>query len=385
MIFWFVMVITFGFQTILNLTRPVISLNANELGASTFEIGLLTAAFAFLPLIFAIQAGKIADKIGDRLPILCGLIGMSVGLAVPFFYQNIWALFASQFIVGISNVFLVVSLQNILGQISTAENRDQYYSMFGMAVALGVLVGPVLGGYISEHYSYAFVYLVSILISVIPVFLSFLIPVIIKKDKLVKRSLLSSIGLLKNPILKQALISSALVLYSRDIFIAYFPLFAKENGITDSTIGWIISVQGIAMMIIRFILPKISNAFGQKKVLILSIVLAGFSFLFMPFTGHPILLGMLSFMMGVGLGCGQPISMSITYSVSPKSRTGEVLGLRLSTNRLSQLIAPILFGIIGSWMGILSVFLVSSMFLLGGSAYLSTSKKILEQNKYNSS
>ncbi len=382
MIFWFVMVITFGFQTILNLTRPIVSLNAAELGASTLEIGLLTASFALLPLIFAIQAGKVADGIGDRLPILFGLIGMSIGLAFPYFFQTLWAFFVSQFIVGIANVFLVVSLQNILGHISTSENRDQYYSMFGMAVALGVLVGPVLGGYVAEHYSYSFVFLVSIFVSFIPILFSFKIPVILKREKVVKGTLLSSIGLLKNPILKQALISSALVLYSRDIFVAYFPLFAKEHGISDSNIGWIIAVQGIAMMIIRFTLPMATKTFGQNKVLILSIVLAGFSFLCMPFTDHPFLLGLFSFIMGIGLGCGQPISMSITYSVSPKSRTGEILGLRLSTNRLSQLIAPIFFGIIGSWMGILSVFIVSATFLLGGSVYLGSSKKSVDQNEH---
>ena len=373
-----VLIIVFGFQTIINLTRPIITLNASELGASTLEIGILTAAFAFFPLIFAIYAGKIADKLGDRLPVLFGLIGISIGMAFPYFFQTMWALYISQFIVGISNVFIVVSLQNVIGNASTNENRDHYFSMFGMAVGAGVLIGPVLGGYISEHYSYSNTFLASIFISIIPIFFSFKIPVIIKKKNPDKVSIMSSIGLLKIPILRNALISSALVLYSRDIFVAYFPLFAKQFDISNSTIGWIIAVQGLAMIIVRLILSKLTYLLGREKVLWTSIIIAGISFLLIPFTSNGLLLGLLSCIMGFGLGCGQPLSMSTTYNASPQSRTGEVLGLRLSTNRLSQLIAPVFFGIIGTWIGVISVFFLSGIFLIGGTFLLGFRKEKVE-------
>jgi hypothetical protein len=51
--------IVMGFQIMLNITRPLITLLAAEsLGAGTMEIGLLTDAFAFFPLLFAIHLGK---------------------------------------------------------------------------------------------------------------------------------------------------------------------------------------------------------------------------------------------------------------------------------------------------------------------------------------
>lgn len=85
-----VLLIVLGFQVALNLTRPIITLYASEMGATTFEIGILTAAFAFFPLIFAIQAGRIADKIGDRLPVLFGLIGLAIGMFFPYLFHSIW-------------------------------------------------------------------------------------------------------------------------------------------------------------------------------------------------------------------------------------------------------------------------------------------------------
>ncbi|ETI69948.1 MFS transporter [Neobacillus vireti] len=369
-----VMIITFGFQTVINLTRPIITLYALHMGSTAFDIGILTASYSLLPLIFAIQAGKIADKVGDRLPILLGSLGITIGMLIPFMFASMWSLYVSQFIVGLANVFLVVSLQNVLGNTASKENRDYYFSMFGMAVAAGALLGPLLGGYISEHLSYTTAFLVSIFISFIPIAFSFYIPVVIREKQQKKSTILSSIGLLNISILRKALFSSALVLYSKDIFIAYFPLFAKQNHISEFIIGWIISIQALAMIIVRFILPKLTNFLGRDRILSISIIVAGVSFILLPFTENVIILGLLSCLMGFGLGCGQPLSMTITYNASPKNRTGEVLGLRLSTNRLSQMIAPVFFGLVGSWVGVISVFFISGAFLLGGTLFVKSGK-----------
>lgn len=361
-----VIIIIFGFQLVLNLTRPIITLFASELGAGTFEIGVLTATYAFFPLLIAIYAGKIADKVGDRLPVLFGMIGVAIGMCLPFLFPAMWALYVSQVIAGISHVFVVLSLQNVLGNRSPPEKRDHYFGIFSTAVSLASILGPVTGGYLVQYFSYGSAFLVSLLLCVVPIAISLLIPHTVQPKINKKIGLTASIGLLKISVLRKALISSALVLYSRDIFVAYFPLYAKDMGISASTIGWILSIQGFAMMMVRVCLTKLADTYGRDRILIASIVIAGLSFLLVPFTSQVYLLALLSAIMGFGLGCGQPLSMTTTYNVSPKSRTGEVLGLRLTTNRLSQLIAPIFFGIVGSWVGVISVFFISGAFLLGG-------------------
>jgi MFS family permease len=187
-----------------------------------------------------------------------------------------------------------------------------------------------------------------------------------------REKLSASLGLLKLPELRRALIASALALYSRDIFVAYFPLYADSVGISASGIGWILSIQGMMMVAVRFFLTRLTDGFGRDRVLAGSIVIAGLSFLFMPFTHNAVLLGVLGALMGAGLGCGQPLSMATTYNASPKSKTGEALGLRLMVNRLSQLIAPMFFGVIGASLGLISVFVASGVFLLAGTLAIGT-------------
>jgi MFS family permease len=363
-----VLLIVLSFQVMLNITRPLISIYASSLGAGTFDIGMLTAAYAFLPLIFAIHVGKIADRIGDRLPVLLGTVGTAVGMALPFALPTISTLYASQIIVGVSHVFLIVSLQNILGHAATKENRDHYFSVFSMFVAGGGFIGPVIGGYLAEQYSYSLAFLVASVIGIIPFLASFYIPAVpSKKERTdIAPGISDSLSLLKVSMLRKALASSALVLYSRDIFVAYFPLLAVRAGMSASQIGWIIAIQGLAMIIVRLFLSKLTNIMGRTWVLLASILTAGLSFLLLPAVEHVYGFYLLSALMGFGLGCGQPLSMTTTYNASPKDRTGEVLGLRLASNRLSQLIAPMIFGLVGSWGGLVSVFVMSGAFLISG-------------------
>lgn len=371
MTFRIVTLIALTFQTALFCTRPILSLYAEELGAGAWEIGLLTAAFAFFPCLLAVHIGKITDAVGDRLPLTFGMAGLAAGTALPFLVPQLWALYASQAIIGVCQIFGVISLQNVIGGATAKEDRDRRFGLYSTAVAAGGLIGPVLGGYLAEHGSYSFVFAVAASIGVVPIVLSLFIPNRVRarpaqaaEPAAEKKG--TALELLKIPLLRKALASSALVLYSRDIFVAYFPLFGSQAGLTVAEIGWVITIQGLAMMIIRFSLAKLGAAYGRDRVLLGSILAAGLSFLLLPLSGTFLLFGLLGALMGAGLGCGQPLSMTTTYNASPKDRTGEVMGLRLAMNRLSQFIAPLFFGLVGSSAGIVSVFYVSGAFLIGG-------------------
>ncbi|MVO98518.1 MFS transporter [Paenibacillus sp. N10] len=369
MIYWIICLIAFVFQIMLNMTRPILALYAVDLGADAFRIGTLTAAYAFLPLLFAIHAGKIADRIGDKIPVMAGITGTMAGLLLPFLFPAIPVLYVSQLLVGVSHIFINISLQNVLGNSASKENRDRYFSRFSMAVAAGGFIGPLAGGYLAEHISYTAVFLTAATAGIIPAVLSGFIPVIIRSLKPggeKRAEPFAAFKLLRQPLLRKALASSALVLYSRDVFVAYFPLLAVGAGLKESEIGWVIAVQGLAMVAVRFFLVKLTALAGRETVLFGSVMTAGASFLLLPFADHLAVFMLLSACMGFGLGCGQPLSMTTIYNASPKNRTGEVLGMRIASNRLSQLVAPLLFGTVGAASGLLSIFLLSGLFLIGG-------------------
>lgn len=366
--FIIVLIAALGADMNVSLVRPLIPQFANALGASTFEVGLLVSSFALFPLLLAVFVGRLTDRIGSRLPALAGAVGSVCGLLIPVFYPTLWALYASQLAIGTAHLLSMVAIQNVVGFLSTSRNRDHWFGLFALSGSLGVFAGPVLGGIMADKFSFQFAYLVTALVACGSLIVALLLTdtrCSLKDRDQRQQGKISD--LLRIPAMRMALITSALVLYSRDIFVAYFPLYGLHIGLSSTEIGWIIGVQAFAVVIVRFHLGHIINALGRNRALVASIALAAASFVLVPFGNGILLLMLLSLLMGFGLGCGQPISMATTFNEAPKGRQAEVLGLRLASNRLSQLVAPVLFGAIGAGFGLAAVFYTSSALLGAGS------------------
>ena len=75
------------------------------------------------------------------------------------------------------------------------------------------------------------------------------------------------------------------------------------------------------------------------------------------------------------MGCGQPITMMLMFSSSAEGRSGEALGLRMIVNHSTRLVAPVVFGAIGSAFGLSRVFWVSAL-MMGAGSLLSHPKNV---------
>ncbi len=93
---------------------------------------------------------------------------------------------------------------------------------------------------------------------------------------------------------------------------------------------------------------------------------AGVVYLLFPFFENPWTLGIITFLLGLGLGCGQPLSMILTHSHSPEGRAGEAMGLRITANKIIQIGVPLVFGYIGGVFGLIPVFWSNAILLTVG-------------------
>ena len=57
-------------------SKVLVSLYAIELGASQFIIGVMIAMYSLLPMLLALQVGKLADRFGARVPMMVGSAGV---------------------------------------------------------------------------------------------------------------------------------------------------------------------------------------------------------------------------------------------------------------------------------------------------------------------
>ena len=83
-------------------SRIAVSLDALDGGANAATVGLLLALYAMLPALFAIPAGRLADRIGVRRPMLVGSCGLAIGGALPAIFPGLPSLFVTAVLIGVS-------------------------------------------------------------------------------------------------------------------------------------------------------------------------------------------------------------------------------------------------------------------------------------------
>ena len=87
-----------------------------------------------------------------------------------------------------------------------------------------------------------------------------------------------------------------------------------------------------------------------------ALVCAGAAYLAFPFLTSATALGAVSFLLGLALGSGQPVVLSMLHTHAPAGRVGETVGMRMALMQTMAVAVPLVFGALGSSIGILPVF-----------------------------
>ena len=162
--------------------------------------------------------------------------------------------------------------------------------------------------------------------------------------------------------------TGSLVVSGIDLFQIYMPIYGHNIGLSASAIGVVLAMFSVSAFVVRLFLPRLIFRLTEEKVLAFSFFTGAASFLLVPFFQSAAMLALISFAFGLGMGCGQPITLMMTYSNSPQGRSGEAMGLRVTVNHMTRVIVPVVFGSIGSLFGLLPVFWVNALLLASGGA-----------------
>src|SRR5467141_2736000 len=119
-------------------SKVLVSLDALQLGANSFMVGVLAALYAVFPLLLAVYAGRISDRIGVRYPILLGSVGITAGLVLPALQGGLFTLFLCPTLIGLGQIFFHVSIPNAVGSLGGSGATGIGPSLAGFTIdALG--------------------------------------------------------------------------------------------------------------------------------------------------------------------------------------------------------------------------------------------------------
>jgi predicted MFS family arabinose efflux permease len=349
-------------------SKVLVTLFGIELGASQLTIGVIVAMYSLLPALLAVYAGRLSDRLGVRWPMLAGSLGVAAGLLLPWLAPGLPALYASAALIGASHMFYNVSAQNLIGSLGGAEERTRNFSNYALAMAIGSFIGPLFAGFSIDFVGHATAYLYIAALPLVPALIMASARKVGRGPRLKtedEQAVLST-SLLAIPLLRRTLIASAVAVTAQDLFQFYMPIYGHAVGLSASAIGVILAMSGIAAFVVRIGLPVLVKRWGPDTVFNGSLYISAVTFLLFPLFSSAPALAAIALVLGLGMGCAQPVTLMLIFSRAPEGRSGEALGLRVTINQITHIAVPIVFGTIGSVFGVAPVFLANALILTGG-------------------
>jgi predicted MFS family arabinose efflux permease len=353
------------------------ALFALELGGSEFTVGLLMALFALLPMLLSVSAGRLIDRVGPRRPLLVAFLFLAAGTALPFAYPHLVTLYFSCTLVGTSFMYIHIAMNSVFGAHGTPEQRAVNFSWLALGFSVSNSIGPLVAGFAIDWLGHAEAMLSLAAFPALALALVWLRKRPLPQPEPVTQAKRTDVfDLLRIPVMRNTFIVSVLLAMGWDLYTFLIPLYGARIGLAAATIGVIMSTFAVATFTVRLLMPIFVKRLRQWVVMSGSLALSGVAYLAFPFVASVPLLMALSFVLGLGLGCAQPIIMSLLYEASPPGRQGEAVGLRTSLLNGSHTLIPLASGAVSAAAGMAPVFWILAAFLLGGAWFARATHRI---------
>jgi EmrB/QacA subfamily drug resistance transporter len=138
------------------LPRIVTDLNGNDLYTWVVTIYLLTSTIT-VPFY-----GKLSDLYGRRPLLMIGVSLFLIGSALSGLSQTMWQLILFRGIQGIGAGALFPIALAVIGDLFTPAERGKYQGLFGAVFGLSFLIGPLIGGFLTDTISWHSVFYVNL-------------------------------------------------------------------------------------------------------------------------------------------------------------------------------------------------------------------------------
>lgn len=143
-----------------------------NLGATMTEVGWVITAYAIGNVIIVPMTSWLSQQFGRRNYFAASVVLFTVCSFLCGNADNIWELVAFRFVQGLGGGALLVTSQTIITESYPVEKRGMAQAIYGLGVIIGPTLGPPLGGYITDSFSWPYIFYINIPIGIIATLLT---------------------------------------------------------------------------------------------------------------------------------------------------------------------------------------------------------------------
>ncbi|MBB3049208.1 MFS family permease [Prauserella isguenensis] len=374
-------------QAAYNAARMLVSYRVLELGGHGVALGVITALFSLLPLIVAVPVGRAVDN-GHPAGMLRAGVFLTVGaLLVIAVSGDLVVLAIGNVLLGFAQILVTVAGQGFIPLLSASDQLDRRFAGWALATSIGQTAGLPVAGLVTSAGSGpggvattpGLLALAGLAVLAVPSTL--LMPVVgSAAARAGQHGEAQSVPtMLRTPGMRAAMFSSLVVLTSMDVLAAFLPVLGHQHGFGVLTVTVLLMMRTGAAIVSRSFLPALLRKVHRRWMLLAATLCSAVPMALIPVVPHPVVIGGFLVIVGFLWGVGQPLTMSWVVSLVTERSRASALSLRLTGNRLGQVLVPLGAGAIAGVAGVGGVFLVTAVLLgtSGGLTWRAVRKKLV--------
>jgi predicted MFS family arabinose efflux permease len=339
-----------------NGSRVTVSLYALSLHASPLTVGALVSLYSVLPMFLSVSAGRMIDRVGTKRPLLWSSAALASGVALPAAAPGMPALYLACTVIGLAFMVFHIAVQNAVASISAPEDRAVNFSWLALGFSISGFLGPTTAGLAIDHAGHRATFAILAASALVPA-----AAILAVKPRFPRAHAGTAPGghlkdLVGDRELRRVFVVTGILAMAWDLFYFVIPIYGTSIGLSASTIGGILGSFAAATFVVRMVLPWFARRLPEWGLVSATLFVAGVAYALFPLVETVPLIAATAFLLGLGLGASQPSMMSLIQRSTPPGRLGEALGVRTTVMNASHTFLPLLFGGLGTALGMAPLF-----------------------------
>ncbi len=340
---------TLGFGVIMPVLPAFLTeLTGTSLSESSAIAGYLVVFYASLQFLFAPIIGNLSDRYGRRSVLLVSLFFYGVNYLIAGLATTLWVLFIGRILTGITSA-TYASANALIADVSPPEERAQNFGLMGMAVGLGFIFGPAVGGLLGEWDLRAPFFAAAGL-----AFLNTLYGLFFLKETLPperRRAFewrrANPIGMLtqvrKYPVLIGLIAAMFIYNIGHHVYPSNWNFYTIEKFTwSPFEVGLSMALVGILMALVQgLLIRKVIPLWGAPRAAFIGFSCAAVAYLGIAFAPNSLAVYVWCFVSAMA-GLAGPAVTSIMSNQVPQNEQGELQGINASVSSIGAIIGPLL-------------------------------------------
>ncbi len=346
---------------------PLMPIYSQSLGATGIWLGIIFAMFPIARAIFMPIIGKQSDKKGRKRYIWIGLLSYFIMSLGYVWSQTVYELTIVRFLHGIASAMVLPIAMAYAAEIAPKGKEGQHMGTFNMSLLLGLAIGPLIGGILTDTFSIAApFYMMGFLaiISMVMVLIS------LPDDKTSLKKEYRNISfkkMLKDNNVRGICAFRAVNAFGTGAVFVFLPVFAISSQMSLSQIGFLLSLFYLLMTILQRPSGKLADRFDKAGIILVGSVGASIAIIMLPKFHNFLGLLVVSVVMALFGSLSLPAATAFVAELGRVHGMGSTMGIFNVAMSIGFATGPLVSGVLMDLLGLSYVFYFGGMMGVFGS------------------